>query len=94
MTPWKKCNIITYISMAIIALLLVLAATGCAPNKPKSEVVEDGPSMFTTVERGPSYAIVYHNDTKVMYAISNGSYNYGTFTLLVDSDGAPMLWGK
>jgi hypothetical protein len=30
-------------------------------------------------------------DTKVMYAVSIGSHNGGTFTLLVDADGKPMI---
>jgi hypothetical protein len=27
-----------------------------------------------------------------MYAVSSGAYNGGTFTLLVDENGKPMLW--
>lgn len=32
------------------------------------------------------------NLEKVMYAVSGGAYNNGTFTLLVNPDGTPMLW--
>lgn len=55
----------------------------------------DKESMFVICETstiGNSWTIVYHKDTKVMYAISCGGYNQGTFTLLVNSDGSPMLW--
>lgn len=31
-------------------------------------------------------------EAKVMYAVSYGTSNCGTFTLLVDADGKPMLW--
>ena len=31
-------------------------------------------------------------ETKVMYAISLGVYNSGTFCQLVNQDGTPMLW--
>lgn len=48
--------------------------------------------MFITVENGDLYKIVYHKITKVMYAVSYGYYNRGSFTLLVDADGKPMLW--
>lgn len=36
--------------------------------------------------------IFHHRETKVMYAVSGGTYNRGNFTLLVNSDGSPMLW--
>ena len=48
-------------------------------------------SMFVIVENNSyvaSYIIVYHRQTKVMYAKSKD----GVFTLLVDADGKPMTW--
>lgn len=53
---------------------------------------EDDTSMFVIVESASSWHVVYHKDTKVMYAVSAGGYNSGTFTLLVDADGKPMLY--
>lgn len=49
-------------------------------------------SMFVQVESAGAWRVVYHRDTKVMYAVSYGSYNNGCFTLLVNADGTPMLW--
>ena len=49
-------------------------------------------SMFVVVERAACWIVVYHKDTKVMYAVSNSSYNHGNFTLLVNPDGTPMIW--
>lgn len=49
-------------------------------------------SMFVLVETATTWNIVYHKETKVMYAVSNGTYSRGTFTLLVNADGSPMLW--
>ena len=49
-------------------------------------------SMFATVERKLSYSVVYNKETRVMYAMSDGLYNPGTFTLLVNEDGTPMIW--
>lgn len=49
-------------------------------------------SMFIKIEDGNGYTIVYHSDTKVMYAISEGYYNTGTFTVMLNADGTPMLW--
>ena len=48
--------------------------------------------MFIEVEQAMCWKIVYHKETKVMYAVSDGSYNHGTFTLLVNAYGTPMLY--
>ena len=53
---------------------------------------EESPSTFVVVEDMHSWQVVYHRETKVMYAVSDRSYNYGTFTLLVNPDGTPMLY--
>jgi len=49
-------------------------------------------SMFSVVEEDYSWLIVRHKETNVMYAVSDGSYNRGVFTLLVNADGTPMVW--
>ncbi len=36
--------------------------------------------------------IAYDKQTKVEYAVSTGSYNRGTITLLVDQEGKPLLY--
>ncbi len=38
------------------------------------------------------FYVVYHVKTRVMYAVSEGFCNHGTFTLLVNPDGKPMLY--
>lgn len=49
-------------------------------------------SMFVLIEKGSTYRIVYHRETKVMYAISAGGYNSGNFTVIVDKYGKPLLY--
>ncbi|MEG0453758.1 MAG: hypothetical protein RR559_00070 [Bacteroides sp.] len=49
-------------------------------------------SMFVEVERTGRWRVVYHRDTKVMYTVSSGAYNMGSFTLMVDPDGDPMIY--
>lgn len=72
-------------------LLMSLLLAGCDVT-PVEREAEDSNSMFVLVEETGSWRVVYHRETKVMYAVSAGSYNYGTFTLLVNADGSPMLW--
>lgn len=49
-------------------------------------------SMFEEIEEAMTWKVVYHKETKVMYSVSNGSRNRGTFTMLVNADGTPMLY--
>lgn len=49
-------------------------------------------SRFVVVEKCWSWQVVYDKETLVMYAVSDGGYNNGNFTLLVESDGKPLLW--
>lgn len=77
-----------------LSALLVgaLSLTGCDWQNAESVVDENAPSNFVVVERTAIWNIVYDKDTKVMYAVSDGSYNHGSFTLLVNSDGTPKLY--
>ena len=80
----------------LIMIVCILVFTGCDDRKTMISVQEqnkDNTSMFIIVEAiDYNYTIVYHKDTKVMYAISNGTYNKGIFTLLVNPDGSPMTY--
>lgn len=78
-----------------ITVILVLVCTGCSSGMDTIEdTKENNSSMFVIVEGGVDtyYQIVYHKDTRVMYAVSRGGYNQGTFTLMVDAEGKPLLW--
>jgi len=49
-------------------------------------------NVFELVGYGNGYNIAYHKQTKVMYVVSDEYYNRGNFTLLVNSDGTPMIY--
>lgn len=79
--------------LSVFALLTVL--TGCnhaTTEKTYDTEDENIKSMFIEVEYDGLWKIVFDKETKVMYAVSNSSYNYGNFTLLVDENGNPKLW--
>lgn len=72
-------------------MLMAVLATGCAEvESAQSEPV--GVSRFMEVENSWNWRVVVDRETGVMYAVSNGNYNVGTFTLLVDADGKPLIW--
>ena len=78
--------------MAVI-MAAMLAACGNKVEKADSSVgTPETKSMFVTVEYTDIWEVVYHRETKVMYAVSRGSYNKGTVTLLVNADGTPMIY--
>ena len=79
----------------ITMILLSFGLTGCGVTPQYEESASESEcSMFVVVEDGVDYSIVYHKDTKVMYSISDGAYNRGTFTVMLNADGTPMLYGE
>lgn len=74
----------------LTALFLAFALTGC--NSTESKIDDGAPSRFVTVERTGMWMVVYDDETKVMYSVSYGVYNNGTFTMLVNADGTPLLY--
>lgn len=73
-----------------LALSIAFTMTACGATVERES--KDETSMFVCVENSILWKIVYHKKTKVMYAVSDSSYNYGNFTLLVNADGTPMIW--
>ena len=78
--------------MAVV-MAATFAACGSEVEKADSSVGDpETKSMFVVVEDAGTWMVVYHRDTKVMYSVSDSSYNYGNMTLLVNADGTPMIY--
>lgn len=74
-----------------VALAVIMSVCLSACSEVENEAKSDK-SMFVCLETTMDWGIVYHKETKVMYAVSSASYNRGIFTLLVNPDGTPMLY--
>ena len=85
--PW-----LSLAALILLVVFLLTTCTGCSSITYAEATYEKKTSMFITVETAIAWDVVYHKDTKVMYVVSDGIYNHGTFTLLVNDDGSPMLW--
>ena len=72
----------------IFAVLISLVA--CADIDNSTSYSDDG--LFVTVHETNKYSVLYDKQTKVMYVMSAGYYNSGTFTMLVEADGSPKIW--
>lgn len=75
------------ITIILCSVLLV----GCKKIE-KVDDFNDDKSMFILIEETSLYYVMYHKNTRVMYAVSHGGYNAGDFTLLVNPDGSPMIY--
>lgn len=59
----------------------------------KKEANCNNKDRFVIVEvHNGAYNIYYDRYTYVMYVMSAGHYNHGTFTLLVDRHGDPLIY--
>lgn len=76
----------------VIALLLILLMLAGCGFSARAESKSGNNKRFVIIETGQTYTIVVDRKTWVMYAVSDGAYNHGTFTLLVDKDGSPLIW--
>lgn len=81
------------ILMCTLLLCLLLCSCDTAAVTHGDVEEKSDVSQFVKIEKNYTWMVVYHKDTKVMYAVSCGYYNRGTFTLLVNADGTPMVYG-
>lgn len=79
----------------ILMLSMCSTLVGCTTYGERVESVNDTSnekSTFKEVEDNDLFRIIYDTDTKVMYSLSTGSYNFGNLTMLVNADGSPKLY--
>nr|WP_211148454.1 hypothetical protein [Ruminococcus sp. 1001270H_150608_F2] len=76
--------------VAIALVIMVLFFVGCCDNTNNSVKASD--DMFVTVSENSDYSVVYDRETKIMYTMSEGPYNVGNFTVLLNIDGTPKLY--
>lgn len=87
-------RIVAGLAAFLIIVSIILMFTGCSSIRAEATEVEDTDdgSTFVLVDTDYYCWVVYHKDTKVMYAVSRSPNNIGTYTLLVNADGTPMIW--
>lgn len=81
--------------MVLVTLMLSVTLMGCGTNRAEiseSAQNEDIASRFVIIEESSIWNVVADQETKVMYTVSKGMYNRGTFTMLVNSNGTPLLY--
>ena len=74
------------IAILMLAVMLVGNESDVRDGEKSSQ------KRFVLVEDDWPYEIMVDRETRVMYAVSNGAYNHGTFTVMVDESGKPLIW--
>ena len=87
-------RILAGLAAFLIVTSIVLTFAGCASTTASAKEIDDTDdgNTFILVDADYHCWVVYHKDTKVMYAVSRAPNNIGTYTLLVNADGTPMVW--
>ena len=87
-------RIVAGLAAFLIIVSIMLMFAGCASTRAEATEIDDAGdgNTFILVDADYYCWIVYHKDTKVMYAVSRSGYNAGTYTVLVNADGTPMIW--
>lgn len=81
------------ILILFMVAIMLFSLVGCDSATIENLVtVNNSNSMFAMVESTPLYDVLYHKDTRVMYIASRGNYNQGTFTIMLDAEGMPLLY--
>jgi hypothetical protein len=85
-------KVVTYAAAVLVSIVVCTVVLFVMLSLGKQSEKEEQGERFVTVEKNFSYFITYDKETGVMYAVSNGINNAGTFTLLVDKDGKPLIY--
>ena len=83
---------VTVMKRIVAIILLMMLMVGCAKVENAKAKEEKEVSRFVVIETTMQWEVVADKETGVMYAVSCGVYNNGTFTLLVDADGKPLIY--
>lgn len=83
------------IKLSIAIALLATVLFGCGERTIQNEAKKEQDSYntyFIKISQENGGSIVYDSRTGVQYWRSNGAYNFGTLTMLVDTDGKPLIY--
>ena len=75
-----------------IIILLALILSGCDEITIQDEAKKEQDSYFIELSSEYFGDVVYDSRTGVQYWRSDGTYNRGTLTVLLDADGKPLIY--
>ena len=75
-----------------IVALSVIMLTGCGNGEVNGEEPSEKRFKVLDGEISDNFYVAYDTVTGIEYSVSNGLYNHGTLTVLVDADGKPLIY--
>ncbi len=84
-------RLLVYILILAVILGIVSQLTGCGQRTIQDEK-DSYNTYFVRISSECGGDIVYDSRTGVQYWRSDGAYNYGTLTMLMDTDGKPLIY--
>lgn len=78
------------ILLTLLIVLISIVVIGCTTTSEGNSIGKV--DRFVEIANEYHFYVVYDRKTKVQYAVSKGGYNSGNVTLLVDSEGKPLLY--
>ena len=88
----RMIDMILVIASTVIFTAICMWITLYTPTSKIIPIETTSPYVLVYTDTYFNCEIVYDKDTKVMYSISNGTYNRGTPTVLLNADGTPKIW--
>jgi hypothetical protein len=82
---------IVFLALMIILLLTLCGCDTMSKIDDKSDESKSERTRFIKIERYGFGSIVVDSETNVEYWMSEGAYNCGTLTMLVDESGNPKV---
>ena len=79
------------IKLSIIIALLATTLLGCGERTIQDEQ-DSYNTYFVRISSEWGGSIIYDSRTGVQYWRSEGAYNNGTITVLLDADGKPLIY--
>ena len=77
----------------VLAIMMMVCLVGCGSVVHTEG--DDDPSMFVCIETTDYWMVVYHKETKVMYAVNKNIFNNagcGVFSPLYNADGTLQVY--
>lgn len=78
----------------VLAVVMMVCLVGCG-SVAHTKGDDDSPSMFVCIETTDYWMVVYHKETKVMYAVNKNILNNagcGIFSPLYNADGTLQIY--
>ena len=82
------------LGVVLAVVMMTVCLVGCG-SVVHTEGDDDSPSMFVCVETTDYWIIVYHKETKVMYAVNRNIFHSagcGVFSPLYNADGTLQVY--